>query len=93
MVINKGEVIVSSLNWVSDIASIIQCGFKPVFVDIDINNLAPNIDQIKSKINKNLYYSLTHILGFNGLSNDLIKIVKKRKLFLIEDVLNLISKI
>ena len=83
----KGEVIVSSLNWVSDIASIIQCGFKPVFVDIDINNLAPNIDQIKSKINKNtIAIVLTHILGFNGLSNDLIKIVKKRKLFLIEDV-------
>ena len=83
----KGEVIVSSLNWVSDIASIIQCGFKPVFVDIDINNLASNIDQIKSKINKNtIAIVLTHILGFNGLSNDLIKIIKKKKLFLIEDV-------
>ena len=83
----KGEVIVSSLNWVSDIASIIQCGFKPVFVDIDINNLASNINQIKSKINKNtIAIVLTHILGFNGLSNDLIKIIKKKKLFLIEDV-------
>ena len=83
----KGEVIVSSLNWVSDIASVIQCGFKPIFVDINLNNLSSNIDQIKSKINKNtIAIILTHILGFNGLSNDLIKIVKKKKIFLIEDV-------
>ena len=72
--------IVSSLNWVSDIASVIQCGFKPIFVDINLNNLSSNIDQIKSKINKNtIAIILTHILGFNGLNNDLIKIVKKKK--------------
>ncbi|NIQ01434.1 MAG: CDP-4-keto-6-deoxy-D-glucose-3-dehydrase, partial [Nitrospinaceae bacterium] len=29
-----GEVIVPTLTWVSDIASVIQCGFTPVFVDI-----------------------------------------------------------
>ena len=30
----KGEVIVPTLTWISDIASVIQCGLKPVFVDI-----------------------------------------------------------
>ena len=29
-----GEVIVPPLTWVSDITSVIQCGFKPVFVHI-----------------------------------------------------------
>ena len=34
-----GEVIVPSLTWSSDIATVLHCGFKPVFVDIDLNHL------------------------------------------------------
>src|ERR1051325_11405101 len=34
-----GEVIVPPLTWVSDIASVIQCGFTLVFVDIDLRTL------------------------------------------------------
>src|SRR5687767_10016858 len=34
-----GEVIVPPLTWVSDIASVLQCGFTPVFVDIDPTTL------------------------------------------------------
>lgn len=30
-----GEVILPTLTWVSDVASVIHCGFKPVFVDIN----------------------------------------------------------
>ena len=30
-----GEVIVPAHTWVSDISSVIQCGFEPVFVDIN----------------------------------------------------------
>src|SRR5580693_2886224 len=29
-----GEIIVPPLTWVSDIAAVMHCGFKPVFVDI-----------------------------------------------------------
>ena len=32
-----GEIIVPPLTWVSDISSVIQTGFKPVFADININ--------------------------------------------------------
>ena len=31
----KGEVIVPSLTWVSDVNSVIYHGFKPIFVDIN----------------------------------------------------------
>ena len=34
-----GEVIVPPLTWISDISSIIQCGFTPVFVDVDPKTL------------------------------------------------------
>ena len=34
-----GNVIVPAFTWVSDVASIIQAGFKPRFVDINLNTL------------------------------------------------------
>jgi CDP-6-deoxy-D-xylo-4-hexulose-3-dehydrase len=45
-----GEVIVPPLTWVSDIASVIQCGFTPVFVDVDIDTLGMNSDDNSSQI-------------------------------------------
>tara|TARA_A100001011_G_scaffold398919_1_gene505194 strand:- start:10754 stop:11935 length:1182 start_codon:yes stop_codon:yes gene_type:complete len=83
----KNEIIVPSLTWVSDINSVILNGYKPVFVDINFNNLSMNIEQIKKKINKKtLGIFITHAQGFNGLNQDLITIIKRKKLFFIEDV-------
>ena len=45
----KGEVIVPTLTWISDIASVLQNDFKPVFVDINPRNLCMNEDQIIKK--------------------------------------------
>src|SRR5713226_3113483 len=39
-----GEVIVPTLTWVSDIAATIQCGFTPVFVDINPHTLGMDTD-------------------------------------------------
>ena len=41
-----GEVIVPTLTWVSDIASMMQAGFEPVFVDIDAHTLGMDTDQV-----------------------------------------------
>lgn len=84
---NGGEIIVPTLTWVSDIASVIQCGFKPVFVDINPDNLCMTEDQILSKITKHTRaVFLTHILGFNGLSEKLLNGLKEKDVPLIEDV-------
>jgi len=83
----RNEIIVPSLTWISDIVSVIKNGFKPIFVDINYKNLSMNIDQVKSKINKKTFgIFLTHAQGFNGLNEELLKIVKRKKIFLIEDV-------
>ena len=83
----KNEIIVPSLTWVSDINSIIMNGYKPVFVDINLSNLSMNINQVIKKINKKtLAVFITHAQGFNGLSNELLTILKKKKIHLIEDV-------
>ena len=82
-----GEVIVPTLTWVSDIVAVINNGFKPVFADINLNNLCISEKEIKKKItSKTKAIFLTHAQGFNGLSQNLLKIIKKKKIILIEDV-------
>ena len=83
----KGEVIVPSLTWVSDIVSVINNGFKPVFVDINLDNLCMDETHLlKSLTKKTKAVFITHAQGFNGLSENLLKVLKKRKILLIEDV-------
>ncbi len=82
-----GEIIVPTLTWVSDIASIIQNGFKPIFVDISLKNLSMNSSEISKKISKKTKaIFITHALGFNALNKELLKILKEKKILLIEDV-------
>ena len=83
----KGEIILPTLTWVSDINSVIQNNFKPVFVDINPRNLCMSETEIIKKVNKNtLAVFMTHAQGFNGLTSKLVSFLKKRKVLLIEDV-------
>ena len=82
-----GEVIVPPFTWSSDISSLLHCGFTPVFADIDLETLGLNTDLIISKINKNTKaIFLSYIQGFNCLTEKLLKVLKKKKIHLIEDV-------
>jgi CDP-6-deoxy-D-xylo-4-hexulose-3-dehydrase len=82
-----GEVIVPPLAWVSDIASVLQNGFTPVFVDIDPKTLGMDCRQIIENINENTRaVFLTHVQGFDALSDDLLVELEKRNIPLIEDV-------
>ncbi len=82
-----GEVLVPTLTWISDIASVLQNGFTPVFVDVDPQSLAMNSKQIIEKITpKTRAVFLTHVQGFDGLTDELISELEKRKIPLIEDV-------
>lgn len=82
-----GEVIVPSLTWISDIASVMQNGFKPVFVDIDPQSLAMDSRQVIARLTpKTRAVFLTHVQGFDGLTDELLTELKKRDIPLIEDV-------
>jgi CDP-6-deoxy-D-xylo-4-hexulose-3-dehydrase len=82
-----GEVIVPPLTWISDIASVIQNGFKPVFVDINPRTLCMDENEVFKKIsNKTIAVFITHAQGFNGLSEKLIRVLKDKKIILLEDV-------
>ena len=82
-----GEVIVPSLTWISDISSVLQNGFTPIFVDTDLYSLAMNSNEVISKIsNKTRAVFLTHAQGFDGLTDELINELDKKEIPLIEDV-------
>lgn len=82
-----GEVIVPPLTWISDVASVIQCGFTPVFVDVDVDTLGMNSDNIIRAITPNTRaVFLSHIQGFDALTDDLISTLAKNNIPLIEDV-------
>lgn len=81
-----GEVIVPPLTWVSDIVSVIENGFTPVFVDINPQTLALDFEQLKKKLNKKTKaVFLTHILGLNGVNSKLLQLLKEKNIPLIED--------
>ena len=82
-----GKVIVPPLTWISDIVSVTANGFEPVFVDINMKNLAMKDTEIIKKLDKRTkVVFLTHAQGFNGLTANLLAHLKKRKIILIEDV-------
>jgi CDP-6-deoxy-D-xylo-4-hexulose-3-dehydrase len=82
-----GEVIVPPLTWVSDIASVLQNGFTPVFVDIDPSTLAMDSSKIINALTKRTRaVFLTHVQGFNGLSDELLRHLEHANVPLIEDV-------
>jgi CDP-6-deoxy-D-xylo-4-hexulose-3-dehydrase len=81
-----GEIIVPPLTWVSDIASVIQCGFVPVFVDINPRNFAMDDEQVLGELtSETKAVFLTHILGYNGLTQRLLDELAARNIPLIED--------
>lgn len=82
-----GEVITPPLTWVSDVASVLQNGFTPIFADINLQTLAMDPAEIFNKItSKTRAVFLTHVQGFNGLTDELLKELKRRNILLIEDV-------
>jgi CDP-4-dehydro-6-deoxyglucose reductase, E1 len=82
-----GEVITPPLAWVSDVASVLQNGFTPIFVDIDPSTLAMDSKAILSKLtDKTRAVFITHVQGFNGLNDELINELNRRNIPLIEDV-------
>lgn len=83
----KGEVIVPSITWSSDISSVLLAGHTPIFVDIDFKNLAMDEDRVIDAItDQTKAVFLTHVLGLNGLSERLEKVLNEREIVLIEDV-------
>ena len=83
----NGEILVPPLTWVSDIAAVLHSGYEPVFVDINPGTLALDTDQVIANISQSTKaVFLTHVQGFNGLTQKLLDHLEKLNIPLIEDV-------
>jgi CDP-6-deoxy-D-xylo-4-hexulose-3-dehydrase len=81
-----GEVIVPTLTWVSDVAAVLHCGMTPVFVDIDPRTLGMDNDQVIERLGPHTRaVFLTHVLGYNALSQRLLDVLRERGIPLLED--------
>ena len=80
------EVLIPTICWSTSLWPIIQCGLKPVFVDVDKENFNINLKDLEKKISKKTKaLMLIHVLGVSANMDKLMKILKKKRIMLIED--------
>ncbi len=80
------EVIMPSFTIISCATAVIEAGAKPVFVDCYADTWCLNVEEVKKKINKNTKAILVvHMFGHPAEMEPIQKLVKRNKLFLIED--------
>ena len=85
--VGSGEIIVPPLTWISDIASVINAGFTPKFIDLDPRTLSMDCNKILDNLSENTKaVFVTHVQGFCGISDKLLKELERRDIPLIEDV-------
>lgn len=82
-----GEVIVPTLTWVSDVASVLHAGLVPVFVDVDPRTLGMDEEQVIERLSpRTRAVFLTHVLGYDALGDRLLDALRERHVPLVEDV-------
>ncbi len=80
------EVITSSFSFIATANSILYCGAKPVFADIDSKTFNINPDRIREKINgKTKAIIPVHLYGHPADMDKIMKIAKENNLKVLED--------
>jgi len=80
------EVIIPALSFIATGNAVLHAGFKPVFVDIELDTLNINPDMIESKITQKTRAIMpVHLMGKPASMDIINQIAKKHKLFVIED--------
>lgn len=80
------EIILPNLTFGASINAILNCGARPVLVDINKDTWTIDIEQIKKATNKRTKaIMLVHVYGLSCEIDQIKKFAKKKKLLLIED--------
>lgn len=82
----QDEIIVPALSFVATGNSVLQAGFKPVFVDVQLETLNIDPSLIEKAITKKTRAIMpVHLMGKPANMDEITRIAKKHKLFVIED--------
>ena len=82
----NSEVIVPINTWISTAEAVVNCGFKVVFCDINLNDYTIDTNDLIKKITqKTSLIIIVHLYGNPCNISEILKISKKYKLKIIED--------
>ena len=80
------EVILPAMTYCSTLMAVLNANLKPVLVDIEKNSSSIDIDEVQKKITKKTKVILpVHLYGSSVNLNKLKEVIKKKKIFLIDD--------
>jgi CDP-6-deoxy-D-xylo-4-hexulose-3-dehydrase len=89
--LNKGDKLITPVVcFPTTINPLLQLGLEPVFVDVDIPSLNPNLDQVEELLKNDTNHEIkgiifAHVLGNPPDMDRLMKLVDKYNLILLED--------
>lgn len=80
------EIIIPALSFVATGNAVLHAGFKPVFVDVELDTLNINPDKIEEVITEKTRAIMpVHLMGKPAAMDKIMAIAKRHKLFVIED--------
>ncbi len=81
----KGDkFIIPAICWSTSLWPLVQCGLKPKFIDVNINNFCLDENLLKKEKRVKAIMNI-HLLGNSGNMNKLLKFVRSNNMYLIED--------
>ena len=82
----RDEVIIPAVCWSTSLWPIVQNNLKPVFVDVELDTFNMSIESLKKKItSRTRAIMCVHVLGTSTNMNQIQKLIKNKKIILIED--------
>lgn len=80
------EVLTSDFSFPATGNVVVECGAKPVFVDIDLETLCLNVEDLAKKVTlKSQAVMVVHAFGYPANMSQIMRIARKNKLIVIED--------
>jgi CDP-6-deoxy-D-xylo-4-hexulose-3-dehydrase len=67
----KRKIIFPAVTWPTSINPFIKCGFEPVFVDVNLNDLSMNLDQVENILKEDNDVGTIFITSLLGISPDI----------------------
>jgi CDP-6-deoxy-D-xylo-4-hexulose-3-dehydrase len=70
----KRKIIFPSVTWATSVTPFIKCGFEPVFVDINLNDLSMDLDQVEKILKEDTEVGTIFITALLGIAPDIDKL-------------------